>query len=92
LQLAEIGRLGRDRPARPDAYDRAYSLLSEFTADSMAAASDCLDHSLAVDPAYAPAMPRRRTAAAVPFPGLGADRGKPPGTDASMVSGSMRAI
>jgi TolB-like protein/Flp pilus assembly protein TadD len=59
LQFAEIGRLGRDRPARLDAYDhllRAYALLSEFTADSMAAASDCLDHSLAVDPAYAPAM------------------------------------
>ncbi|HET6236473.1 MAG TPA: winged helix-turn-helix domain-containing protein, partial [Acetobacteraceae bacterium] len=59
LQLAEIGRLGRDRPVRLDAYDyllRAYALLSEFTADSMAAALDCLDHSLAVDPAYAPAM------------------------------------
>ena len=59
LQFAEIGRLGRDRPARLDAYDyllRAYALLSEFTADSIAAASDCLDHSLAVDPAYAPAM------------------------------------
>jgi TolB-like protein/Flp pilus assembly protein TadD len=59
LQFAEIGRLGRDRPARLDAYDhllRAYALLSEFTADSMAAASHCLDHSLAVDPAYAPAM------------------------------------
>ncbi|MEA2788063.1 MAG: hypothetical protein QOG73_469 [Acetobacteraceae bacterium] len=59
LQFAEIGRHGRDRPARLDAYDyllRGNALLSEFTADSMAAALDCLDHSLAVDPAYAPAM------------------------------------
>ena len=59
LQFAEIGRLGRDRPARLDAYDyllRADALLFEFTAVSMAAASDCLDRSLAVDPAYAPAM------------------------------------
>src|SRR5258708_20331606 len=55
LQFAEIGRLGRDRPARLDAYDhllRAYALLSEFTAASMAASFDCLHHSLAIDPAY----------------------------------------
>jgi hypothetical protein len=59
LQFAEIGRLGRDRPARLGAYDyllHGYALLSEFTARSMAAASDRLDHSWAVDPAYAPAM------------------------------------
>jgi hypothetical protein len=46
-------------PARLDASDyllRGYALLSEFTVDSMAAALDCLDHSLAVDPAFAPAM------------------------------------
>jgi TolB-like protein/Flp pilus assembly protein TadD len=59
LQFAEIGRLGRDRPARLDAYDlllRAHALLSDFTAPSLMAALDCLDQSLAVDPAYAPAM------------------------------------
>jgi TolB-like protein/Flp pilus assembly protein TadD len=59
LQFAEIGRLRRDRPVRLDAYEfllRAYSLLSDFTPASMLAALDCLDQSLAVDPAYAPAM------------------------------------
>jgi TolB-like protein/Flp pilus assembly protein TadD len=59
LQLAEIVRLGRDRPVQLDAYDlllRAYALLSDFTAASMKASLDCLDQSLAVDPAYAPAM------------------------------------
>jgi TolB-like protein/Flp pilus assembly protein TadD len=59
LQFAEIGRLRRDRPTRPDAYDhllRAYALLSDFTAASMGAALRCLDQSLSVDPTYAPAM------------------------------------
>jgi hypothetical protein len=59
LQLAEIGRLRRDPPARLDAYDlllRAYALLSDFTAFSMKAALDCLGQSLAIDPSYAPAM------------------------------------
>lgn len=59
LQLAEIGRLQRDRPARLDAYDlllRAQALLAEFTAAGMDAALTCLDQSLAIDPAYAPAM------------------------------------
>ncbi len=59
LQFAEAGRLRQDRPAQFDAYDfllQAYALLSDFTADSMVAALRCLDQSLAVDPAYAPAM------------------------------------
>jgi TolB-like protein/Flp pilus assembly protein TadD len=59
LQFAEIGRLQRDPPARLDAYDlllRAYALLSDFTAASMGSALDCLEQSLALDPAYAPAM------------------------------------
>jgi TolB-like protein len=59
LQIAEIGRLQRDRPARRDAYDlllRAYALLSEFTATGMGAALACLEQSLAVDPDYVPAM------------------------------------
>jgi TolB-like protein/Flp pilus assembly protein TadD len=59
LQLAEIRRLQRDRPARLDAYDlllRAYASLSDFTAAGMEAAVACLEQSLALDPAYAPAM------------------------------------
>ena len=47
------------RPSQLDAYDlllRAYGLISEFTPESMAAALDCLDQALAIDPAYAPAM------------------------------------
>jgi TolB-like protein len=59
LQIAEIGRLQRDRPARLDAYDlllRAYALLAEFSATGMEAALTCLAQSLALDPDYAPAM------------------------------------
>jgi len=59
LQIAEIGRLGRDRPARLDAYDlllRAYALLSEFTATGIEAALACLEQSRALDPDYVPAM------------------------------------
>lgn len=58
LQWAEIGRLQRHPPARLDAYDwllRAHALLAEFTPESMAAAITCLQTSLALDPAYAPA-------------------------------------
>jgi TolB-like protein/Flp pilus assembly protein TadD len=59
LEFAEIGRLRRDPPALLDAYDfllRAYAALSDFTAAGMAAALDCLNQALAVDPAYTPAM------------------------------------
>jgi len=59
LQIAEIGRLQRDRPAQLDAYDlllRAYALLAEFTATGMNAALACLEQSLALDPDYVPAM------------------------------------
>lgn len=56
LQLAEIERR---RQERPDAYDlllRAYALEHEFTAESLAAALDCLGRALRLDPVYAPAM------------------------------------
>ncbi len=59
LQFAEIGRRQHDQPERPDAYDlllRAYAWEHEFTAAGMAAALDCLDQALAIDPAYAQAM------------------------------------
>lgn len=59
LQIAEIGRLQQDRPARLDAYDlllRAYALLAEFTATGMEAALACLEQSLALDRDYVPAM------------------------------------
>ncbi len=59
LELAEVGRRARNRPNRLDAYDlllRAYQLEHEFTARSMAAALDCLEQALSVDPAYARAM------------------------------------
>jgi len=59
LQIAEIGRLQRDRPARLDAYDlllRAYALLAEFTAAGMDAALACLEQSRALDPDYVPPM------------------------------------
>ncbi len=59
LQLAEIARLHHARPDRLDAYDlllRARARESEFTAESMNAALDCLRQALALDPAYAPAM------------------------------------
>ena len=59
LQIAEIGRLQRDRPARLDAYDlllRACALLAEFTAAGMEAALACLEQSLVLDPDYVLAM------------------------------------
>ncbi|HEY4162283.1 MAG TPA: winged helix-turn-helix domain-containing protein, partial [Dongiaceae bacterium] len=59
LQLAEIERSKHNRPNTLDAYDlllRAYGLEYEFTAESMAAALDCLDQALTIDPNYAPAM------------------------------------
>ena len=59
LQLAEIERRKHTRPNKLDAYDlllRAYGLEYEFTAESMAAALDCLDQAVAIDPTYAPAM------------------------------------
>lgn len=59
LQLAEIERHRQGRPDRLDAYDlllRAYALEHEFTAESLAAALDCLGQALALDPVYAPAM------------------------------------
>jgi len=59
LQIAETGRLQRNRPARLDAYDlllRAYALLCEFAPPRMRAALACLDQSLALHPDYAPAM------------------------------------
>jgi TolB-like protein len=59
LRFAEMERRKHSRPNTLDAYDlllRAYGLESQFTAESMAAALDCLDQALAIDPAYAPAM------------------------------------
>ncbi|WP_454629161.1 winged helix-turn-helix domain-containing tetratricopeptide repeat protein [Bradyrhizobium cenepequi] len=59
LHLAEAERRRSSPPSQLDAYDlllRAYSLRYEFTAESIAAAIDCLDRALAIDPAYAPAM------------------------------------
>jgi TolB-like protein len=59
LKRAEIERHKSYQGNQLDAYDlllRAYALEYEFTAESMAAALDCLDRALMVDPAYAPAM------------------------------------
>ena len=59
VQLAEIERHKSGQPSKLDAYDlllRAYALEHEFTAESTAAALDCLDRALAIDPAYGPAM------------------------------------
>ena len=59
LQLAEIGRVRREPPARLDAYDlllRAYGLMSDFTAADMEAALGHLGQALEADPAYASAM------------------------------------
>jgi tetratricopeptide (TPR) repeat protein len=59
LQFAEIRRRKQERPDRLDAYDlllRACAFEYEFTAESMAAALDCLDPALAADPTYTPAM------------------------------------
>jgi TolB-like protein len=59
LQWAEIERLTRNPPQRPDAYDwmlRAYAQLGDFTPTSMAAAVSSLEQALAFDPDYAQAM------------------------------------
>jgi TolB-like protein/Tfp pilus assembly protein PilF len=59
LHVAEVERHRISRPGKLDAYDlllRAYALRSEFTDQSIAAALDCLDQALAIDPNYAPAM------------------------------------
>ena len=59
VQFAEIERHRSAQPSQLDAYDfllRAYKLEHEFTAESTAAALDCLDSALAIDPSYAPAM------------------------------------
>jgi TolB-like protein len=59
LQIAEIGRMERERPARPEAYYlllRAHAHLADFTAIGMQEALRCLDQALAVDASYAPAM------------------------------------
>jgi TolB-like protein len=59
LQLAEIERLRHKPAAHLDAYDlllRAQQLEYEFTPDSLAAAIENVQRSLAIDPSYAPAM------------------------------------
>jgi TolB-like protein len=59
LQRAEIERLKQKSAANLDAYDlllRAYQLVYEFTPDSLTAALEYLERSLAIDPHYAPAM------------------------------------
>jgi TolB-like protein len=59
LRLAEVERRQRSGPDRLDAYDcllRAYALEHEFTAESLAAALDCVGRALAIDPGYARAM------------------------------------
>jgi TolB-like protein/Flp pilus assembly protein TadD len=59
LQLAEIERRRQSRPDRLDSYDlllRACALEHEFTAESMAAALECLGQALVIDPTYATAM------------------------------------
>ena len=59
LQVAEVERHRNRGPGKLAAYDlllRAYALRYEFTPESIAAALDCLDQALAIDPGYAPAM------------------------------------
>ena len=59
LQFAEISRRKHKTADTLDAYDlllRAYALEYEFTAESMAAALDCLNQALALHPNYAMAM------------------------------------
>jgi TolB-like protein len=59
LQLAEIARSRRKLAPDLDAYDlllRAQALEHEFTEASLAAALDCLERALAIDPSYAPAL------------------------------------
>src|SRR5262249_8077813 len=59
LQLAEIMRSQRKPVRTPRAYDlllRAQQLEYDFTDESLAAALNCLDQALAIDPSYAQAM------------------------------------
>ena len=59
LQLAEIGRLKQKPAADLNAYDlllRAQQLQHEYTEEASAAAINCLEKALAIDPNYAPAM------------------------------------
>ena len=59
LQLAEIARLKHKHAPNLDAYDlllRAQQLEYEFTEQSLAAAIECLNRALKIDPSYAPAM------------------------------------
>ena len=59
LQLAEIERLKRTPAANLNAYDlvlRAQQLEREFTKESVAAAIECTQQALAIDPNYAHAM------------------------------------
>jgi TolB-like protein/Flp pilus assembly protein TadD len=59
VQFAEIERHRSSQPSRLDAYDwllRAYGLEHAFTAESTAAALECLDRAIAIDPSYAPAI------------------------------------
>lgn len=62
LELAESARRRAAPQPRPDAYDlllRAASLRDAFTPESLKAAIACLDHALAIDADYAPAMAAR---------------------------------
>lgn len=59
LELAEVERRRSIPPNELDAYDlllRAASLRDVFTAESLAAAINCLEQAIAIDPDYAPAM------------------------------------
>ena len=59
LRFAELERLRRSPPRNMAAYDlwlRSASLASEFTAESMASALDCLEQALEIEPGYALAM------------------------------------
>ena len=59
IELAEIERLKRKPAVNVDAYDlllRALQLERDFTDESLAAAVQCLEEALAIDPSYAPAM------------------------------------
>ena len=59
LLFAEAGRARRQPPQNLDAYDlylRALSMINEYTAEATAAALQCLDKALELDPTYAQAM------------------------------------
>jgi TolB-like protein len=59
LQRAEIKRLRQHPTPHLDAYDlllRAQQLEYELTAESLTAALRCLEHAIAIDPSYAPAL------------------------------------